>query len=212
MEREYEAIQDLKFIRKMIESSGTYTNIPVPAYLIAGLLGGLGSYLSYAYLCPETLLSPAGIDKTDIPYLSLVWGGVLVLSIVATAIFSKINAEKYNIDLWNGLASRLFLSQIPTALVASILTLALAARGEFGLIPAVWLLCYGIITYSFSYFTGIEHKIQAILFLLLGIWAAFDSLKVALVLLGLGFGGINILFGIARLLKITGSYGTEKAE
>ena len=99
------------------------------------------------------------------------------------------------------LASRLFFSQVPCALVAGILTAALAVRGDYSLIPALWLLCYGIIAYSFSYFTGKEHKIQAVLFLVLGLWAAFDDFSVSLVLLGLGFGGIHLAFGIARLLK-----------
>jgi hypothetical protein len=211
MDRKHEAINNLKFIRKTIESSGTYTNIPALAYITAGLFGGLGSYVSYGYVRAANFLDPAGLSKTDILHLGIIWSGILSLSIVATIVFSVINARKYRIELWNGLASRLFLSQVPSALAASVLTVALAVSGGYNLIPALWLLCYGIITYSFSYFTGKEHKIQSVLFLVLGIWAAFDDFNVSLVLLGLGFGGINMAFGMVRLLKRVEGYGTEKA-
>ena len=69
------------------------------------------------------------------------------------------------------------------------------------LIPALWLLSYGIIAYSFSYFTSYEHKIEGILFLIIGSIAAFTADYQALYCLAIGFGGINLGFGIVRAIK-----------
>ena len=119
------------------------------------------------------------------------WSLVLILSVFFTILYSIKNAKKNHLSAWNSLASRLFLSQIPIVFVAGVLTLVLTLKGIYGLIPAFWLLFYGVIAFSFSYFTGLEHRIQSYIFLFLGTIGLFASAAQALWLLALGFGVLH---------------------
>lgn len=204
--------EDLKFIKKKIEESAHYTNIPWLGYIAAGVLGLVGGMLTFRRLGMDKLENLGVMNNNDILFLAFTWSLVFILATVAVIFFSAMAAKKRKTQAWNALTARLFLSKVPVVLAAGILTIALTAKGIYDLVPAVWLLCYSIIVFSFSYFTGIEHRIQGFIFLIFGACAAFVSGPVSLVLLSAGFGGVNILFGAARLLKLIGRHGTEETE
>ena len=143
-------------------------------------------------------------------FLAVVWGGAFLLALLAVLCLSIRNARKHGLPGWNALTARLFLSQVPVVVAAGVFTVALTIRGGYGLIPALWLLCYGVIVFSFSYYTGIEHRIQGFVFLFFGIWSSFASGGCALILLGAGFGVVNIVFGTLRCCKLIGKHGTQE--
>jgi hypothetical protein len=203
--------EDIEFIKKTIEESGTYTNIPASGYITAGVLGICGCLLTYYRLGTDTLSNISAIKSGEILFLSTTWALVFIFAVIAVVCLSILNARKNSTQAWNALASRVFLPQIPVVIVAGILSIALTARGLYELIPAVWLLCYSIMTFYVSYYTGLEHKIQGIIFLVLGILSVFTSAFHSLIFLAIGFGAVNIIFGIVRLLKVIGSHGTEEA-
>ena len=60
------------------------------------------------------------------------------------------------------------------------------------LVPALWLLHYGLIIFSFSYFTGWEHRAQSFVFLALGATALLGPGCLALPLLAAGFGLVHL--------------------
>jgi len=196
--------QDLKVIRKAMESSLRYTNIPVPAHFAAGLLGILGVWGTYLFLGKEKVANVESILPEDASTLAILWGVVFVAALGCALFFSWQRAQKHHISAWNSLAARMFLSQVPLLAIAGVLTLGIGLKGYYDLIPGLWLSLYGVILFSFSYFTGIAHRVESICFLLLGIAAAFASGPVALVLLGLGFGGVHIAGGLARLFLLKG--------
>ena len=113
---------------------------------------------------------------------------------------------------WNSLAARMVFSQVPLVIVTGILTLAMASKGYYDLIPGTWLGIYGTVLYSFSYFTGFEHKIEGGLFIILGILAAFAPCNLHPILLGIGFGGIHIMAGMGRLFIKKGLHVSESIE
>jgi hypothetical protein len=201
--------EDLKFIKKKIEESARYKNIPWLGYVTAGVLGLVGGVLTFGRLGMDKLENLSFMGNNDIFFLAFTWSLVFVLAAIAVLFFSARDAKKSKTRAWNALAARLFLSKIPVVLVAGILTIALTAKGIYDLVPAVWLLCYSIVVFSFSYFTGIEHRIQGFIFLIFGTCAAFVSAPASLIFLSAGFGGVNILFGAAKLLKLIGRHGTE---
>jgi hypothetical protein len=204
--------EDIEFIKKTIEKSGTYSNIPASGYAVSGMLALCACLLTYYRLGIDRLSNIHLIHAQEIIFLATSWALAFVLAVIVVIYTSILNARKNKIRPWSALASRIFLSQIPVVVVAGTLTIALTARGMYALIPAVWLLCYSIIVFSFSYYTGIEHKIQGILFIILGIFSAFMSAFFSLIFLAIGFGGVNIFFGIVRFFRVTGSHGTKETE
>jgi hypothetical protein len=192
--------QDLKIIRKIMESSSRYTNIPAAGYLVTGILGCIGVWGTYVFLGRAKISDITLIKPEDLKVLAVIWSLVFVAAVGTVAFFSWRKARKHKISAWNSLAARMVLSQVPLVVVAGVLTTAMATKGYYDLIPAMWLGVYGTVLYSFSYFTGFEHKIEGSMFIILGIVAGFVSCIVALALLGAGFGGIHIMAGVWRLL------------
>ncbi len=202
--------RDLRFIRKTMESSSRYTNVPASGYLITGVLGLAGTWGTYIFLGKEKVLNTALIAPGEIKALMFLWILVFVAAVGIVIFCAWRKARKHRISAWNSLAARMFLSQVPLALVTGVLTLAMAREGFYDFIPGMWLGIYGTILYSFSYFTGVEHKIEGIAFILLGITVLFVQGTIGLFLLGLGFGGIHILAGGWRLLTVSITNQTQE--
>ncbi|TET35079.1 MAG: hypothetical protein E3J72_13270 [Planctomycetota bacterium] len=193
--------RDLKFIKKTMEASTRYKNVPASGYLVAGIMGAAGAVLTWFILGAEKLADFAKVDNVDVKNLATLWAVVLVVTLGCVKILIKLNAKKLGLSSWSSLGVRMILAQVPVIIAAGVLTIALGFSRDCHLIPAVWLLCYGVMTFSFSYYTGIDHAIQGIAFLILGAVAAFTPPIVALIMLGAGFGGVHIIFGIYRLLR-----------
>ena len=200
----YENIErDLTFIKSAIEKATKYDNIPSAAYLIIGLIGLAGSGAAYLMLGTKRAANLSDLTGSDLFLLALLWGGVLAAAVLCMAIASLIRARKRGIAVWNSLATRMFLSQIPQVIVAGMLTLALGLSGHVEIIPALWLLHYGLITFSFSYFTGRDHQVKSAVFLLLGALALFCPSSWAVPMLAAGFGAVHVVFGVYRMLRAT---------
>ena len=192
---------DLKLIRQMMESSSRYTNIPASGYAAAGMFGLLGAWRTALFLQSRNLTERAALEGANMLPLAATWLAIFVATIVVVGLLSWLKARTHGVSAWNSLAARMFLSQIPAVVVAGILTVALGAHGDADMVPAVWLGVYGVILYSFSYFTGVEHKIESLMFITLGAIAAFAPLHWQPALLGLGFGGVHLLSGIVRHMR-----------
>ena len=205
--------QDLKLIRKVMEASSRYTNIPAGGYIAAGVLGILGALKTQTFLKQHPVPDVEVLGLWEIKPLALSWFLIFLLAVAIVVASSWVKARKHQVSAWNSLAARMFLSQIPLVIVAGVLTCAMGARGDYDLIPCMWLGIHGSILYSFSYFTGIEHKIEGSVFVLLGILAAFAPLNVQPLLLGLGFGGVHLLAGAWRMyLQQKGDNVSESVE
>ncbi len=192
--------RDLKFIRETMESSSRYTNVPASGYLATGVFGLIGTWGTYVFLGREKVSNMALITPEDIRVLMVIWSLVFVVAVSTVIFCSWRKARKHRISAWNSLAARMFLSQVPLVVMTLGLTTAMALKGYYELIPGMWLGIYGTVLYSFSYFTSIEHKIEAGVFIVLGIIVLFVHGAVGLALLGLGFGGIHLVAGGWRLL------------
>jgi hypothetical protein len=66
--------------------------------------------------------------------------------------------------------------------------------------PATWLLCYGTAFVSSGAFSLRTIPVMGVCFMLLGAAAIFTPFAISNTLLGVGFGGLHIIFGfiIAR--------------
>ena len=198
----YERIeQDLTFIRETMEKATRYKNIPAAAYLTSGLASLAGTGLTYLLLGKEKAATLADLASWQVILLAFLWLCVLAAALATFIHFTNRNAQKQGLTAWSSLARRMFFSQLPLAAVAGVLTLALALAGQFQLIPALWLMNFGIILFSFSYFAGPDNKVHGLVFILLGVAAALGPSRWALPLLLIGFGGVQILFGLVRLVR-----------
>jgi hypothetical protein len=193
-----QAAKDLEIIRQTMEASMRYTNVPALGYLTAGGLGLLGVLLTYVIAGWSGVSDPAGLSHEQARDLTWLWLAVLVLAAGSSAVIIAIRSAMQGVPAWNSLAARMYGSQMPLVLAAGILTLALGLRHQYDLVPAVWLLGFGVIIISFSAFTGALQRFEGLLFLLLGAAAAFSHGHLALLLLAAGFGVVLLGSGLLR--------------
>lgn len=193
--------RDLAFIRRTMEQATRYDNIPPVGYVVTGVLGLAGAGATYGLLGAERVADLGGLEAEGLWSMALVWGGVLVASLVFLAAAAVRSSRRRGIAAWNSLATRMFLSQLPQVAAAGLLTLGLVQLDRVGVIPAVWLLHYGVITYSFSYFAGRDHQVLGIAFLALGAAALFGPAAWSVPLLAIGFGLLHIAFGVFRMIR-----------
>jgi hypothetical protein len=193
--------KELIFIKKAMEASTKYTNVAPLGYIAAGVLGLIGPVITYLLLGEEKIAAPALFTMFDITALAVLWLVVLFASVGLSAYFMKERAGKYDEPAWNPTATRMFASQIPQMIVAAAMTFGLFKYDCYQLIPALWLMSYGLLLFAFQFFTGRDHLIQSYIFIVLGVIAAFSPGNVSLLLLAVGFGAVNLFYGFKNHIR-----------
>lgn len=105
-------------------------------------------------------------------------------------------ARRAGLPLVSGSGRKFLLGFLPPALAGAILTLALYRTGATHLIPGVWLLLYGVAVATAGVFSVKVVPLMGSCFMALGVIALFAPAGWGDVLLGTGFGTLQILFGL----------------
>lgn len=177
-----EAESSIRFIRSTMERAASFTAVPGWGGVAMGVTA-----LAAAWLAEQTTTPSAWLA---------VWlvEAVLACAIGVWAIGAK--ARRSRTPLFAGAARRFVLTLSPPIVAAAIATMALARNGQVGLLPAIWLTLYGA-----GVITGGATSVRAVpvlglLFMAIGAAAFFTPPSWGNVWLALGFGGLQIVFGI----------------
>ncbi len=179
------AIADLSFIRETMERAGTVTSVPGRGGAVMGVTALVAAWVASRQATPAEWLS--------------VWlaEAVLALGIGGAAMVAK--AERTGASLRTR-AGRLFAgSFVPPVVAGAVLTVVLLRLHQTALLPGVWLLLYGTAVAVAGSFSVRVVPIMGGCFMALGA-VAFVAPAWGDVLMGIGFGGLQIGFGgfIAR--------------
>jgi len=185
------ALNNLRYIREAMERATAFTSIPGWGGFVIGLTAVAAAVIAqpHASTHPRTWL--------------MVW---LIDAIVAAAIAAATTLRKgwrAGVSFASPPARRFFVSYSAPLIAAALLTIALARGGAMHALPATWLLLYGSSFVSSGAFSIRVIPVMGVCFMLAGIAACFVSLPAGNILLGAGFGGLHIIFG----LIIARSYG-----
>lgn len=177
------AIDNLRFIRETMERASSFTAVP-----------GLGGVAMGVTALAAALLSSRARSSDE-------WLGIwLVESFVAFSIGMWSMARKSRragLTLFSGPARRFLLTLSPPLFAGAVLTLVLAAAHQTALLPGVWLLLYGTAVVTGGAFAVRIVPAMGALFLLLGVVTLASPPSWGTGFLAAGFGGLQILFGIA---------------
>jgi hypothetical protein len=176
------AEDSLHFIRRTMERSSTFTAVP-------GLGGaGMGAIgLAAAVLAA----SQRSAERWLVVWLS---AAAVALGIGVTAMWRK--AARSGAPL-TGPIGRRFATSLGAPLVAgAVLTWGVWMNGDRALIPAVWLLLYGAGVLAGGVFSVAPVRLLGVAFMALGVAALATSPAWGNVWLGMGFGGLQLAFGL----------------
>jgi hypothetical protein len=178
---EVQAAEHLRFIRDVMSRSGSFTAVPGK-----GMMGMGGIALCAAIL--------ASMQANREAWLTI-WLIAAVLAITVGGITSIRKARVGQVPLQSGPGRKYVLSLLPPMIAGALLTAALWDLGQDTILPALWLLLYGAGTMTGGAFSVKAVPMMGVGFMALGIVALFIPFTWADTMMGLGFGGLHLIFG-----------------
>ncbi len=176
------AIENLRYIRETMERAGSFTAVPGWGGVVMGASAALAAVL-------------ASQQESRNAWL-IVWlaEGALALAIGLLAMQRK--AQAAHLSLWSTPARKFLFSFAPATAAGAVLTFGLYRAGMVAPIPGVWLLLYGTGVVTGGTFSVPAVPVMGLCFMLEGAFAVFAPLRWSDLLLGLGFGGLHMIFGV----------------
>ena len=177
------ALENIRVIRETMERAGSFTSIPGWGGLFIGITAAMACYLAQG-----VITEPRVWLRT--------W---LIEAAVAAVIGAATMAMKWRrtaTPFMSGAARRFFISYFAPLIAGAVLTFTLAHRGAFDPIPALWLLLYGSAFVSSGAFSIRVIPVMGIYYMILGGLAALVRLPVGNLILGAGFGGLHLIYGL----------------
>ncbi|MCB9899549.1 MAG: hypothetical protein H6825_16200 [Planctomycetes bacterium] len=184
----HRAADDLRFIRRTMETSGAFTSLP----------GSTGLALS------ATAFAAAGgasLVDDDTRWLS-VWIGAAILAALLGVLFVERRARGMGTSLLGLQGRRFLLGLLPAIVAGAVLTFVLHSGGLTRSLPGVWLLLYGVGVTTAGLLSLRLLLVMGPLFMLLGVGALLTSPVGGDLWMAAGFGGLDLVFALV-LRKIS---------
>lgn len=205
-QEQLDAIQD---IRNIMERSTRFISLSGLSGAFVGGLSLISVGLIYWMLDLNSTSSSyyADIINTDgglsadlLGLFVLVFGSVFVLSVMIVLLMAVYNAKRHGLMFWNSTAKRFLLNMaIPLAAGGAYLGILLYHRHVDLMLPST-LIFYGFALLNAGKYTFDDIRILGMLELLIGL-AASLFVEYGLLLWALGFGVLNIVFGLRVYFK-----------
>jgi hypothetical protein len=180
------AIDNLRYIRETMERAGSFTAVPGWGGLAMGLTALASALLASQQNTPRAWLETWLVE------------GSLAIALGILAMWRKASAA--GLPLWSSPARKFVFSFVPPLIAGGAVTIVLWQAGLTAAIPGVWLMLYGTGVITGGAFSVPVVPVMGACFLAIGAAAIFAPAAWGNFWLGLGFGGLHILFGfiIAR--------------
>jgi hypothetical protein len=183
-------MDNLRFIRNTMESAVSFTAVPGAGGMLMG-----GTALIAALAAHRSPNLRGWLE---------IWSGEAFLALAIGLAFSYRKAMRNGTRLLTRPFRRFVLAMVPSIFVGALLTFVLIREGANHLLPALWLLLYGVGVSSGGAFSVRVIPLMGISFLAVGAMATLASPVWADALLALGFGGLHIIFGFVIARKYGG--------
>lgn len=170
---------DLRLIRSMMQHAALVTPMPGWGIFVIGVIGATAAYLTRNL---EGFSWVAG------------WGLTGVIAVVLAVLISSWHIQKTGKSIYVNGYARFWLSLLPAFITAAVLTWVFIEIDQFMYLPATWLLLYGVGVIAASVYSITPLRWMGAAFVVLGIFSVI--IPAGNIGMGLGFGGIHLLFGI----------------
>ena len=124
------------------------------------------------------------------------WVSAAVIALITGLWTIRQKARTAQIQMFSGPGRRFWISLGTPMLVAILLTIVLFFDRQAGLLPGIWLLLYGTGVVTGGAFSVKIVPIMGICFMITGSVALFTPSSWGDMLMAIGFGGIQIIFGL----------------
>ena len=185
-----QAMDNLRFIRLAMENAGSFTAVPGVGGILMGATALFAAFAAHLSRSPRAWLG--------------IWSGEALLALAIGLAFSCRKAMRNSEPLLSRAFRRFVLAMVPAVFVGALLTFVLYRAGFADMMPALWLLLYGVGVSSGGAFSVRVVPLMGICFLALGTVAALAPPSWADAMMAAGFGGLHIIFGFIIWRKFGG--------
>ncbi len=176
------AIDNLRFIRETMERATSFTAVSGWGQVVTGVTALIAAGVASRQAVPERWL--------------MLWLGEAVLSFAIAAVAMARKARAAHLSLLSGPGRKFALSFSPPIAVGGLLTVILFQGRLVSAIPGMWLLLFGTGVVTGGAFSVKIVPAMGVVFMLLGSAALFSPAAWGNLYMAVGFGVLNILFGI----------------
>jgi hypothetical protein len=176
------AIDDLRYIRQTMTRAGSFTAVPGRG----GVLMGVVALVAMAV---------AGRVEGEGAWF-LTWVVAALIAVLTGGWAMDRKATANNESLLSGPGRNFAFALLPPLTVGALLSIVLYSTESSYLLPGVWLLLYGTGVVAAGAFSVRIVPVMGMSFMALGALAMFTPPTWGNWLLGLGFGGFHIVFGL----------------
>lgn len=176
------ALDNLRYIRDTMERAGSFTAVPGWGGIAMGLTASGAAFIAARQRSQEAWLAT--------------WLAAAVLACAIGLIALHRKARSAHLSITSAPARKFLFSFAPPVIAGGVITAGLYRAGMVNAIPGAWLLLYGTGVVTGGTFSVPAVPVMGLCFMLEGSLAFFAPASWADVLLGAGFGGLHILFGI----------------
>jgi len=176
------AMDNLAFIRETMERASAFTAVPGWGGVAIGGAGTAAAIIAH--------------QQANFGHWLVTWFAALVLGLVIALWSIGRKASRASVPLLTGPGRRFALNFAPPVIVGGILTVVLYRAQLWEAIPGTWLLLYGTGIVAAGAFSVPVVPAQGVGFMILGSVALFAPLEWRDWIMGLGFGGLHLLFGV----------------
>jgi len=176
------AADNLRFIRETMENAGRFTAVP----------GWGGVAMGATAICATAFAWRQGTPDRWL----MVWFAELALAVAIAAVTTFLKAHAANAEVFSAPGRRFALSFVPPLLVGALLTYALVRTGQFSVLPGMWMLLYGTAVVTGGAFSVRVVPLMGLCFMGLGTVALIAPPSWGNLLMGMGFGGLQVVFGL----------------
>ena len=185
-----QAAEHLRVIRELMER-------PIRSTTRSGLSGVVAGVLALAGCAATAKIAPDFTGRAAPPVaVGLVWLGVFILATVLDLVISWRRTRELGRAFWTRTTRQTALAIAPAFLLGGISTWIFASHGLWYLIPAAWMLYYGLAAWSIGMFSIPEVKVLGAAFIVAGVVCHFHISDHPVATLAATFGGLHLLYGL----------------
>jgi hypothetical protein len=176
------AMDNLRFIRETMEAAGTFTAVSGWGQVVIGATAVVAAVTAEQF----------GLGKDWV----MVWAVEAFLALMISVWFMYNKAKSASTPLLTGTARKLLFSFTPVFVVGMVVTFALMQRGQYEMLPAMWMLLYGSGVVAAGAFSVRIIPVMGAAFVVVGSAALFAPPAWSAVLMILSFGVLHMAFGV----------------
>lgn len=195
------AAEDLRVIRQLMER-------PVRYSTMSGVSGILAGGAALAGLAGDRYVSSQYPPDLAMWIVMFVWAAVFAVAFTGVVVLTRLREISQNMPFWSPVKRKILLTILPPFVAAVGLTLVIVFHwylgigpNQWGLIPSIWMLFYGVACWQVGEFSIKEIRLMGAAFILAGLIAGGFFQIYPYVALGITFGGFHIVYGVVVWIR-----------